>query len=484
MTSVRQGNANILRQSGRELTTPFTLNVRSGDQTHQLVCDELLRLLPYKRFTCFAQWNNQAVVVKCFIDPIKWKRHTKRELQGHQSLKNTSITTPEMLDHGFDEQQKLGFIIYQRLKPSQSLMSKIEDASSSEEKLALIQRACQLIALMHNKGVAQQDIHLDNFIEYNDELYVIDCGDISVSRQTPLDKCNALNNLALFFAQLPLAFDEKALLALNTYQSISIGKTFDAQALAEEIKTLRSVRLANYQKKLFRDCSEIFTKQDLTQLFACRREYLSDNILNWANNPDAAFESATMVKDGGSQTIIQTRIDNQQAIIKRYNIKNIIHQATRALRPSRAHTSWIAAHSLRFYGINTPRPIAMIEQRIGLIRRHAYFMSEYIDGTTVQDFFNEEAIDLDAQHIASKLIDIFKLFKLAHISHGDTKATNFMVADNDVFVLDLDAVHFHSSERAFNRAFNKDIQRFLRNWEATSQIKTLFETELTQLLSK
>ncbi|OUS03048.1 hypothetical protein A9Q81_08105 [Gammaproteobacteria bacterium 42_54_T18] len=478
-------NGNALRQAGRNIAAPFTLQLSSGDQTHQLPCSELLRLLPHKRITCFAQWNEQPVVVKCFIDPIKWKRHTKRELQGYQSLKKAGITTPDMLEYGFDEQQKLGFIIFQRLSPSQSLLNKLDSAKGSEEKQSLIQRACQLIALMHNKGVAQLDIHLDNFIEYKDNLYVVDCGDITISPHPPLDRGNALNNLALFFAQLPLAFNEKVGFALDTYQSISIGKSFDSNALLEHIQNLRSQRLANYQKKLLRDCTEIAFTQDLNHLFACRREHLKAGLLEWSQHPNAAFEKEPLLKNG-SQTIVRDKIDNNDAFIKRYNIRGVGHQTRRALRSTRAHTSWIAAHSLISLGINTPKPIAMLEQRIGPVRRHSYYISEFIAGTTLRDFFDTDTIDLSTdpirQQLVSKLIDIFALFKLAKISHGDTKDTNFMVVNNDIFVIDLDAVRFHQSNRSFKRAFNKDIQRFLRNWENQPKIKALFEKELTPLL--
>ncbi len=478
-------NGKALRQAGRNVTAPFTLHLSSGGQSHQLPCSELLRLLPHKRITCFAQWNEQPVIVKCFIDPVKWKRHTKRELQGYQSLKKAGITTPDMLEYGFDEQQKLGFIIFQRLTPSQSLLNKLDSAKSSEEKQSLIQRACQLIALMHNKGVAQLDIHLDNFIEFKDNLYVVDCGDISISSHPPLDRGNALSNLALFFAQLPLAFDDKASLALDTYQSISIGKPFDAHALLEHIQNLRSQRLASYQKKLFRDCTEIAFTQDLNQLFACRREHLKAGILEWSKHPNDAFEKETLLKNG-SQTIVRDNIDNNDTFIKRYNIRGISHQTRRALRSTRAHTSWVAAHSLISLGINTPKPIALLERRIGPVRRHSYYISEFIAGTTLRDFFSNNAIDFStdiaSQQLASKLIDIFTLFKLAKISHGDTKDTNFMIVNNDIFVIDLDAVRFHHSNRSFERAFNKDIQRFLRNWENQPKVKALFEKELTHLL--
>jgi len=474
-------NGHGLRKAGRTLTTPFTLQLNSGEQTLYLPCSELLRLLPHKRITCFALWNNQPVVVKCFIDPVKWKRHTKRELQGYQSLKKAGITTPDMLEYGFDEQQKLGFIIFQRLTPSQSLLSKLNSAKSSEEKQSLIQRACQLIALMHNKGVAQLDIHLDNFIEYQNALYVVDCGDISINSHPPLDRGNALNNLALFFAQLPLAFDEKVSFALDTYQSINIGKSFDVAILLEHIQSLRSQRLANYQKKLFRDCSEIAYQQNLGRIFASRREFFKPELIEWSNEPNTVYEKETILKYG-SQTIIRTAFDGRNIFIKRYNIKGVVHQAKRALQPTRAHISWVAAHSLLFYGIKTPQPIAMIEQRLGPIRRHAYYISEFIEGVMIRDFFDENAIDIQAQHIASKLIDVFTLFKLAHISHGDTKATNFMVMGDDVFVIDLDAVRFHHSKHSFNKAFTKDIQRFLRNWENQPKIKALFEEELTRLL--
>ncbi|OUS24035.1 hypothetical protein A9Q99_26175 [Gammaproteobacteria bacterium 45_16_T64] len=475
-------NGNALRRIGRDLQAPFSLQVRSGDQTHQLLCSELLRLLPHKRVTCFAQWNHQPVVIKCFVDQVKWKRHTKRELQGYRALEKANITTPDILEYGFDEQQKLGFIIFQRLTPSQSLLSRINTTDSKEERLSLIQRACQLIALMHNKGVAQHDIHLDNFIEYKNELYVIDCGDISTSTHLPLDRGNSLKNLALFLAQLPLIFDDSAAFALETYQSISIGKKFDIQMLLDQMQLLRNRRLANYQKKLFRDCTEIIYNHDIQHISASRRALTGPELNCWKLDPDSPFQTEEILKYGG-QTIVSASFDQRQTFIKRYNIKNAAHQAQRAFRPSRAHISWIAAHSFRFYGIKTPEPIAMVEQRLGPIRRHAYYVSEFIDGTMLIDYFNDDTPESQIQQIVSRMIEVFRLFKLGNITHGDTKATNFMVVKNNVYVIDLDSVRFHTSPRTFQKTFKKDVLRFLRNWDDKPEIRDLFEKDLMSLLT-
>ena len=50
------------------------------------------------------------------------------------------------------------------------------------------------------------------------------------------------------------------------------------------------------------------------------------------------------------------------------------------------------------------------------------------------------------------------------ISHGDMKATNFIFYEDKLLVLDLDAMKRHSNTKSFQRAIQKDLDRFMKNW--------------------
>ena len=64
-----------------------------------------------------------------------------------------------------------------------------------------------------------------------------------------------------------------------------------------------------------------------------------------------------------------------------------------------------------------------------------------------------------------KIIDTLLNLWEHHISHGDMKASNFLVAQDQVVVLDLDAMKQHKSAATARPRIRKDRARFLRNWQ-------------------
>jgi hypothetical protein len=60
------------------------------------------------------------------------------------------------------------------------------------------------------------------------------------------------------------------------------------------------------------------------------------------------------------------------------------------------------------------------------------------------------------------------------ISHGDMKATNFVISHGQLVVLDLDALRQHSDQSGFERAFRRDLRRFFQNWHELPEVDALF----------
>jgi predicted unusual protein kinase regulating ubiquinone biosynthesis (AarF/ABC1/UbiB family) len=71
-----------------------------------------------------------------------------------------------------------------------------------------------------------------------------------------------------------------------------------------------------------------------------------------------------------------------------------------------------------------------------------------------------------------KLLNLFRsLFKIMadyRISHGDMKATNFLISDDKLHVLDLDAMVRTNNKKKFAEKYSKDLKRFQKNWVGTS----------------
>ena len=64
--------------------------------------------------------------------------------------------------------------------------------------------------------------------------------------------------------------------------------------------------------------------------------------------------------------------------------------------------------------------------------------------------------------------------KIAGVSHGDLKASNFLLEDGRAVIIDLDAMKEHSIIKVREKALNKDLKRFLRNWSSAPNLEKKF----------
>jgi tRNA A-37 threonylcarbamoyl transferase component Bud32 len=135
-------------------------------------------------------------------------------------------------------------------------------------------------------------------------------------------------------------------------------------------------------------------------------------------------------------------------------------------------------------GIPTPQPLAFIEERLGLLRRRAFFVAEYIPGESISDAI-EKSKDNPKQlmHYANCLIHLLQHFYQLRISHGDLKSTNLVLYDDHLHVLDLDGMHKHQFLYFFKRAFRKDVKRLIKNWQQNVTFSELLTKRIIEVFS-
>ena len=75
---------------------------------------------------------------------------------------------------------------------------------------------------------------------------------------------------------------------------------------------------------------------------------------------------------------------------------------------------------------------------------------------------NDETVQAQ---ILEQIIDTLKKIWDHHITHGDLKGDNILLLQDQVVLLDLDAMKQHEDEEAARRHVDKDKERFLLNWE-------------------
>jgi len=246
--------------------------------------------------------------------------------------------------------------------------------------------------------------------------------------------------------------------------------------LNRQLRMERRKREKKYLKKIYRKSSAYVCQKTWTRFRICDRIRHTKNMQYFLDNPDAFIPEDKLLKDGNSSTVARVEVDHRSLVVKRYNLKSFWHALRRCPRPSRAWHSWGSAHRLTLHGISTPRPVAFIENRWGLFRSKAYFITEYAPGVDVYHWFHSGKGDAATGQI---IIEMFRrlLGQLhdARITHGDLKATNFIFSDDTLMVIDLDAMRsYRWAGPIFRRKFRKDCRRLMQNWQDLPEIEKQF----------
>jgi len=178
-------------------------------------------------------------------------------------------------------------------------------------------------------------------------------------------------------------------------------------------------------------------------------------------DPEAAFEAAQKLKQGNTATVARVPIGDRTWIVKRYNVKSRGHRLRQSLkRRSRARNAWRNGERLHEAGIPTARPVALLERHWGPVRGVAYLVMEDLGDLDLRRALATQAPREDQ---VRAVVELFRRLAALRLSHGDTKATNFLVHGDRIALIDLDAMGAHP--RTFRREQAADLARFLANWQ-------------------
>ena len=280
-----------------------------------------------------------------------------RESNGIQALQRAGLPTPSLLASG--ELSGGGYYLLTEVRwvaEPEERWEALPDQStgSATEAYAIQQEAMDIIARMHARGLAQTDLHLANFLEHEGLLHVIDGDAIEVQLPgQPLKTSLAQSNLALFFAQFEVRWDEHLDALLKVYQEINPLPDIDRRKLDRAIRSIRAQRLNSFLDKTLRDCSQFHVTRNASRFCAVLRSEEAA-LAPLLADPDQYFNGAPLLKDGGTATVTRALIAGRELVIKRYNIKGSSHWLKRFWRPSRAWHSWQAGWRLHFLGVATP----------------------------------------------------------------------------------------------------------------------------------
>ncbi|UVE46191.1 serine/threonine protein kinase [Pseudomonas chlororaphis] len=470
-----------LKQAGRAPSLPLSLELAdaAGPATLQLL--SLLRVLPGQRYVGAGVWRGRPVLAKLLVG-AKAARHFQRELQGVRLLEEQGMTTPLLLADGLKEGEG-GWLLFEFLEGSESLgdaWKQVESLSAlADEQQAVLAEALAAIAELHSKGLWQEDLHLDNLLRHQGKLYLIDGAGICVEQAgKPLSRQKVLENLGVFFAQLPKSLEPFTEELLVHYLLNNAEHALPLEALQKQVDKVRSWRLKDFLNKVGRECTLFSVLRGPFALRAIRREEEAA-MLPVLEQADALLDRGHLYKTGGAASVGRVEVAGRTLVVKRYNIKGFAHWLKRFWRPSRAWHSWQEGNRLAFLGIATPKPLALLEKRFLWLRSRAYLVTEYLAGPDIIERFAPYIDSGAAPEAELQALDrLFAELIRERISHGDFKGHNLFWQEDRWALIDLDSMCQHHTLGSFAPAYARDRARFMRNWPQSSALYQVIDQRL------
>lgn len=450
-----------LLEKGFDEREPATLVTGSVE----LVLEKPLRWLPGRRLTARAQWNGKPVVIKVFSALGKSPEEYRREVRALQRLQELDVAAPACLHH--EENQEGALLILEQLQgvTAAERIAALGNCdlsnrdSTRDARRAFILDLANWVSAQHRRGVLQPDSHLDNFFLQNGQWYLLDA---AACRFAPFSEAAAKRNLATLLAQ----FDP---LDLPSADALS-----DALPAAPSNRTIHLAQAQRYRhilKKTLRECTEFVpVREGLLRGMSRRdaRPSLVDLLTpesgqSVVDSLDSVMVHADMLKDGGSATVVA--LPEMGWVIKRYNLKGRFHWLKRQFGRSRAKNAWLAGYFLRALGVATPLPIAFLEERKNGLVGRCWLITRSVAGQGLDQYPADRILE---PRFRRPLLELFLLMRRFGFAHRDMKASNVLLAEEGVSIIDLDACRQYKLPRRAARARARDQARLLRNWPAES----------------
>lgn len=460
-------DVSALAEAGRDVPERFRLSLglsaagpdlAGGDV--EVCCHEILRLLPGRRLVARVTVDGRDAVMKLFLGTGA-VRYCRREAEGCARLAAAGVATPRFLG-------RLGST-GRSATPARGLLFEhvaVAAALGANDDEGACLAAAQL-ARLHAAGCRHHDLHLDNFLrDAAGRVWLVDGDGVRAARAPP-GRRSSLHDLGVLCAQRPPLADAGLDPLYRAYAGERGWPADGVAALAAATRRHRRARLRGYLEKALRDCTEFRCERTWQRGVLAVRAAWGDELAAFCADPQPWCAGAEVVKGGRSATVLRGFLDGQPRIVKRYNVKGPWHWLRRALHPRpRFRRAWLNGQRLHLLGIDTARPLALVERRFGPLRGVAYLVME--DRGRI-----DLATEIDRHGLSdARLAEVVRLFRalgLAELTHSDTKATNFLLDERGLCVIDLDSMREGSSGVA------RDIARFFANFDTRPEIRARVE---------
>ena len=439
-----------------------------------------LRHLAGRRTVWQVLHEGSTMLLKLFYKHPKQLRDVGREWDNASRLYDEGVQIPKPLFTGRSS-DGVSVVAFEFIDNGRVLGEALAGADVSVQQNSLSQLLA-MHAQLHSLGCYQSDNHLGNYLWNDNDLYMLDAASC-VFKSASLSIGERIKNMAMLEANIPLPLGGLYSEAFPQYLKHCQGKVdpavFSSRYTGAFTKAVRK-RLEDYRRKTKRSSSELErVKLPGKTWHACRNmdAGLKQKLLD---DPDQFFMADELLKDGNTCSVSDFKHDDREYVIKRYNRKSLVYRLLHMLMPVRALTSWTGGHVLRLFGVATPKPVACLICKSGLLTSRAYLVMEKVFGRELNSIEKPALLDVQIG-LPEKFAQIWLELDTLRVTHGDMKASNLILgSDNQLILIDLDGIGFHRLRWTYNKSKKKDLLRFLRNWADDPEIQAAFKKTLSE----
>lgn len=451
-----------------------------------ITIEKILRLVPKRRLVAIGSWKGESIVLKLFFHRKRASMHANKDANGSLTLQKIKIPTPPLLYKGISQDKQTQVLIFSRIFDAETLDLIWWNKARADEHIEKLKAVIVELATQHVFGVIQHDLHLKNFLATEKMIYTLDGADVELHADK-LSKQMSMENIALFLSQLGTGVGDmqETLFRYYAKQRGWIVKSEDINMLFTMIKQWDDKRWGSFARKIYRDATDFQRIRTWNKKGMVYRDYTGAAFSEFIRHPDVIFSKSPddLLKAGRSSTVIKATFDGKMIVIKRYNLKNIMHRLRRLWRTTRAEKNWRLMHKLNLFGIKTAKPIAYLEYNGLGFHGRSYYLSDYIEGQTLLSYLTNATVsEEDKMVVIEQVVLLFKKLKQLKITHGDLKETNILInQQKQPLLIDWDGAKEYVSTLLYEKGFKKEMKRFLRNFAEHPALLEMFQHRLEAL---
>lgn len=420
-------------------------NKKCPSKPMELTIDRCLRSVPGRRAVYEGLWEGHSVIIKVFLSRVQGWRHFARELKGLNRLADRCIPTATVLGYGRDADGNR-LLVLEKIENSEDISSIYRRHGNEADRIELLSRSLSLLAQMHIAGVLQRDLHLGNFLWDGATVYALDPAQMQFFSKS-ISERKSLRQLGTLMTPF-LSYDDDIKKELLDAYFQERGWKLDDPAL-DRIKRLaqtsRRRAIKRTLKKSLRTCTHFIRHKNsqYTGVFD-RRIFEHYDMAEFMAGLDKAMEAGKILKRGNTCFVSRIQVFGRDVVVKRYNHKGLWHSLRHTLKGSRAKKCWLFGHWLKCLEIPVAKPLAFIELRHCGIIRQSYILNDYINGLNIRDYVNQPDLDENTrEQVRAKTFALLGQIVEHRITHGDLKATNILICDDQPVLIDLDSMKYH-----------------------------------------